>query len=91
MRNQGGWVIMALLVFLLAASGAAMVGSRVWLLEAHREMKEREAELRRLGLREQLLRVEWVARTDLNVVERWAKEEKGMRLPRAEQWRLVKP
>ncbi|MBF0191653.1 MAG: cell division protein FtsL [Magnetococcales bacterium] len=80
------WLLHTLLTILLVITAAVTVASRMWMLEAHREL-ERQAKKRIVLLdQEQALRVEWVARTDLNTIERRAKKDLGMRPMRPDQW-----
>jgi cell division protein FtsL len=79
----------AMLLIVLGVTAMATIGSRLLLLESHRTLEQLEQERRRLLDHEQALQLEWVSRTDLNVVERRARQELGMRTPLPEQWHLV--
>ncbi|MBF0273254.1 MAG: cell division protein FtsL [Magnetococcales bacterium] len=80
------WLLHTLLTILLVITAAVTVASRMWMLEAHREL-ERQAKKRIVLLdQEQALQVEWVARTDLNTIERRAKKDLGMHPMRPDQW-----
>lgn len=81
-----GWIEMVVLVVLLAVTSASIVASSFWLLESHRDLKEMEQKRMELMEEERALAVEWVFRTDLNNVERRARQELGMKPPRADQW-----
>lgn len=85
------WVLLLFLAVLLAASAAATVASRQWMRETFRELDNARSEVRRLLVKEELLQVERVSRTDLNQVESRVRGELGMQLPRAGQWMRVEP
>ncbi|MEO5334519.1 MAG: cell division protein FtsL [Magnetococcus sp. YQC-5] len=81
------WLLHTLLTILLVITAAVTVASRMWMLEAHRELERNIKKRVQLQNQEQALQVEWVARTDLNTIERRAKKELGMRPMRPDQWR----
>ncbi len=81
------WLLQTLLAVLLIITASITVASRMWMLEAHRELENNINMQIQLLDQEQALRVEWVARTDLNTIERRAKTELGMRPMRPDQWR----
>ncbi|MBF0286112.1 MAG: cell division protein FtsL [Magnetococcales bacterium] len=88
---NGHWLLPTVLAIVLAASAAATITSRLWMQESHRELKKAEKKLQELNDKELELRLEWVARTDLNTMERRAKTELGMDRPRYDQWSIVPP
>lgn len=74
------------LILLLVLTAAIIVTSRTWMLESHRELRnEEDLYLQHLD-REQALKLELVTRTDLNAIERRAREELGMQPLRHDQW-----
>ncbi|MBF0140333.1 MAG: cell division protein FtsL [Magnetococcales bacterium] len=78
--------IPAFLILLLVLTAAIIVTSRTWMLASHRELRnEEELYLQHLD-REQALKLELVTRTDLNAIERRAREELGMQPLRHDQW-----
>lgn len=81
------WLLHILLTILLVITAAVTIASRMWMLEAHRELERNIKKRVQLQNQEQALQVEWVARTDLNSIERRAKKELGMRPMRPDQWR----
>ncbi|MBF0612328.1 MAG: cell division protein FtsL [Magnetococcales bacterium] len=84
-------LLIAILVALLAATSAGIVSSRTWMQKSHREFKKAEVTLQQLAEKEEALKIEWINRSDLNQVELRARQELGMRPPRADQWRLESP
>lgn len=85
------WWLVVMLAVLLAASAAATVASRQWMRETFRELDQARTSVRQLLVKEELLQVERVSRTDLNLVESRVRGELGMQLPRAGQWIKVEP
>ncbi|GAB0058281.1 hypothetical protein SIID45300_02628 [Candidatus Magnetaquicoccaceae bacterium FCR-1] len=81
------WLLHTLLAILLVITAAITIASRMWMQEAHRELEGHLKKRVHLLDQEQALRVEWVARTDLNTIERRAKKDLGMRPMRPDQWR----
>ncbi|MEO5346027.1 MAG: cell division protein FtsL [Magnetococcus sp. YQC-9] len=81
------WLLHTLLTILLVITAAITIASRMWMLEAHRELEGLHKKRVQLQDQEQALRIEWVARTDLNTIERRAKKDLGMRPMRPDQWR----
>lgn len=81
------WLLHTLLAILLVITAAITIASRMWMQEAHRELESHLKKRVHLLDQEQALRVEWVARTDLNTIERRAKKDLGMRPMRPDQWR----
>ncbi|MBF0340659.1 MAG: cell division protein FtsL [Magnetococcales bacterium] len=81
------WLLHTLLTILLVITAAITVASRMWMLDAHRELETQSRKRLQFLDQEQALRVEWVARTDLNTIERRAKKDLGMRPMRPDQWR----
>ncbi|MBF0164576.1 MAG: cell division protein FtsL [Magnetococcales bacterium] len=81
------WILHTLLTILLVITAAITIASRMWMQEAHRELENHLKKRVQLLDQEQALRVEWVARTDLNTIERRAKKDLGMRPMRPDQWR----
>ncbi|MBF0422582.1 MAG: cell division protein FtsL [Magnetococcales bacterium] len=78
--------IPAFLILLLVLTAAIIVTSRTWMLESHRELSnEEDVYLQNLD-RERALKLELVTRTDLNTIERRAREELGMQPMRQDQW-----
>ncbi|HIJ84765.1 MAG: hypothetical protein HW380_3620 [Magnetococcales bacterium] len=77
------------LVLLLVLTAAITVTSRTWMLESHRNLRNEEKKLLQLLDKEQALKLELVTRTDLNTIERRAREELGMQPMRHDQWLLV--
>ncbi|MBF0213103.1 MAG: cell division protein FtsL, partial [Magnetococcales bacterium] len=73
------WLLHTLLTILLVITAAVTIASRMWMLEAHRELERNVKKRIQLLDQEQALRVEWVARSDLNTIERRAKKDLGMR------------
>lgn len=86
-----GWLLITVLLVFLTATTIGTVASTQWVQESHRHLKEAESRLYHLLEQEQALKVEWVARTDLNTVEQRARTELGMVAPRSEQWQVVAP
>ena len=84
MRHE--WLLSIVLTVLLVITSAAMVASRVWILDTHREMEKMEQEKQKLLDEEHILQVEWVSRTDLNTIERRSRQELGMQPPEKHQW-----
>ncbi|MBF0147887.1 MAG: cell division protein FtsL [Magnetococcales bacterium] len=74
------------LVLLLVLTAAITVTSRTWMLESHRELRNEEKLLLQHLDKERELKLELVTRTDLNTVERRAREELGMKPLRHDQW-----
>nr|CRH06756.1 conserved exported protein of unknown function [Candidatus Magnetococcus massalia] len=85
------WMVISLLALVLLLTGAAIVASRNAMQDAHRELRKSEMNYLHLLNEESALQVEWVYRTNLNIVERRAREELNMRPPRPDQWRVIKP
>ncbi|MBF0622119.1 MAG: cell division protein FtsL [Magnetococcales bacterium] len=85
------WILPTLLSFLLVISAVAVINSRLWLQETHRELQAAHKELNHLRDEEQALRIEWVSRTDLNAIERRARDTLGMTAPKPDQWQVVTP
>ncbi|MBF0158363.1 MAG: cell division protein FtsL [Magnetococcales bacterium] len=79
------WLLSIALAVMLVMSASALVASRVWILETHRDMEKTEQERQRLLDEEHALQVEWVSRTDLNTMERRARDL-GMQPPEKNQW-----
>lgn len=83
---KSSWLLHSLLTILLVVTAAVTVASRMWMLEAHRELENDIKKRSKMLEQEQALRVEWVTRTDLNTIERRAKKDLGMRPMRPDQW-----
>ncbi|WP_130469841.1 cell division protein FtsL [Candidatus Magnetaquicoccus inordinatus] len=86
-----GWPMIALLTILLVLTAAITVSSRVWMLESHRELAQAEKEYNELLDKEHALKIELIARTDINTIERRARQELSMQPMWPTQWRVVKP
>lgn len=80
------WLLHTLLTILLVITAAITIASRMWMLDAHRELEKQIKKRVQLLDQEQALRVEWVVRSDLNTIERRAKKDLGMRPMRPDQW-----
>ncbi|MBF0181774.1 MAG: cell division protein FtsL [Magnetococcales bacterium] len=80
------WLLHTLLTILLVMTAAVTITSRMWMLDAHRELERLVKKRTELLDQEEALRLEWVARTDLNTIERRAKKDLGMRPMRPDQW-----
>ncbi|NGZ06578.1 MAG: hypothetical protein G8237_09495 [Magnetococcales bacterium] len=80
------WLLHTVLTILLVITAAITIASRMWMLDAHRELEKQAKKRIQLLDQEQALRVEWVVRTDLNTIERRAKKDLGMRPMRPDQW-----
>ncbi|MBF0308660.1 MAG: cell division protein FtsL [Magnetococcales bacterium] len=85
------WFLIVVLSILLISTAAATVASRMWMLNAHRQLEETKKERVQLLDREQALKMELVFRTDLNTVEQRANKELGMVRPEAKQWLVAEP
>ncbi len=86
-----GWPLIAFLTILLVLTAAITVSSRVWMLESHRELSRAEKEYSELLDKENALKIELIARTDMNTIERRARQELGMQPLWPTQWRVMKP
>ena len=86
-----GWHLLAFLVILLVLTAAITISSRVWMLESHRELSLTEKKYNELLDKEHALQIELIARTDVNTIERRARQELGMQPLWPTQWRVLKP
>ncbi len=80
------WLLSVILAVILVMTSGALVASRVWILEAHRDLERMEQSRQRMLDEEHALQVEWVSRTDLNTIERRARQDLGMHPPEKHQW-----
>lgn len=85
------WHLMALLILLLVLSAALTVSSRMWMLNSHRDLSREKQKYGDLLDEEHALQVELVSRTDMNTIERRARQELGMVSLRHNQWQILKP
>ena len=86
-----GWPLLAFLVILLVLTAAITISSRVWMLESHRELSLTEKQYNELLDKEHALQIELISRTDMNTIERRARQELGMQPLWPTQWRVLKP
>ena len=86
-----GWPLITFLTILLVLTAAITVSSRVWMLESHRELSQAEKEYNELLDKEHALQIELLSRTDINTIERRARQELGMQPLWPTQWRMLKP
>ena len=85
------WYLLAILTILLVLTAAMTVSSRMWMLSSHRELSMEKQKYAMLLDEEHALQVELVSRTDMNTIERRARQELGMQPLRYNQWRVLKP
>ena len=86
-----GWHILVFLTLLLVLTSAITVSSRMWMLGIHRDLSEERNKYNQLLDEEHALQVELVTRTDMNTIERRARQELGMQPIRYDQWRMFRP
>lgn len=86
-----GWPLLAFLIILLVLTSAITISSRVWMLESHRELSQVEKQYNALLDKENALQIELISRTDMNTIERRARQELGMQPLWPTQWRVLKP
>lgn len=85
------WPLLAILTVLLVLASAITVSSRVWMLSTHRDLaQERRKYSDRLD-QEHALQVELASRSDMNTIERRARQALGMRSLHPDQWRVLPP
>ncbi|MBF0401265.1 MAG: cell division protein FtsL [Magnetococcales bacterium] len=76
---------------LLVLTAAITISSRVWMLESHRELTQEQKRYNELLDKENALQIELISRTDMNTIERRARQELGMQPLWPTQWRVLKP
>lgn len=86
-----GWPLLVLLTVLLVVTSAITVSSRMWMLGIHRDLSQERNKYNQLLDEEHALQVELVSRTDMNTIERRARQELGMQPLRYDQWRMFQP
>lgn len=85
------WRLLALLTTLLVVTAALTVSSRSWMLSSHRDLTEIKKRYNERLEEEHALQVELVTRTDMNTIERRARQELGMQPLKHDQWRMFQP
>ncbi len=63
----------------------------MWMLGIHRDLRQERNKYNQLLDEEHALQVELVSRTDMNTIERRARQELGMQPLRYDQWRMFQP
>ena len=86
-----GWHLIALLTILLVLTAALTVTSRMWMLSIHRDLSHERKKHSKLLDEEDALQVELISRTDMNTIERRARQELGMQPIQHDQWRILPP
>ena len=85
------WQLLVILTVLLVLTSAIMVSSRMWMLSSHRNLSRAQQQYSTRLDEEHALQVELVSRTDMNTIERRARQELGMVPLRHNQWRILHP
>lgn len=88
--RPNGYILIFLMV-LLVLMAAITISSRMWMLTTHRQLVREKQKYRTLLDEEHALQVELVSRTDVNTIERRARQELGMQPLRYDQWRVLRP